>query len=264
MLAADVAACAPAVAATDTMVQSAPVSTDAYTTPAAVVFVDGEIAELDVFLESIPESSEIVLLNPDRDAIEQISATLANRQGVQSIHLIGHGQAGQIAFGDQVVDSNLLAARQPEVRAWSHALAQGADILIYGCDSGQGTAGYDFASLLANLTGADVAASTDTTGNVRDGGDWDLERHIGSIETAVVLDQFTRRNISMTLPVTIRAAGATGEESFDLQINQQTVATFNNVGGDADAGVFETFTYCLLYTSPSPRDLSTSRMPSSA
>ena len=26
----------------------------------------------------------------------------------------------------------------------------------------------------------------------------------------------------------------------------------------------ETFTGCLLYTSPSPRDLSTSRMPSSA
>ena len=27
---------------------------------------------------------------------------------------------------------------------------------------------------------------------------------------------------------------------------------------------FFVFTYCLLYTSPSPRDLSTSRMPSSA
>ena len=29
-------------------------------------------------------------------------------------------------------------------------------------------------------------------------------------------------------------------------------------------GVIENYTYCLLYTSPSPRDLSTSRMPSSA
>ena len=31
-----------------------------------------------------------------------------------------------------------------------------------------------------------------------------------------------------------------------------------------DAGRCDTYTTCLLYTSPSPRDLSTSRMPSSA
>jgi parallel beta-helix repeat protein len=47
----------------------------------------------------------------------------------------------------------------------------------------------------------------------------------------------------MTLPITIRAAGTTGQETFELQINEQVVATFNNVGGDASAGVFETFTY---------------------
>ena len=29
-------------------------------------------------------------------------------------------------------------------------------------------------------------------------------------------------------------------------------------------GIIEQLTFCLLYTSPSPRDLSTSRMPSSA
>ena len=44
---------------------------------------------------------------------------------------------------------------------------------------------------------------------------------------------------------------------------------YDNDGGDCDAGGTTTTTggdcnVCLLYTSPSPRDLSTSRMPSSA
>ena len=42
---------------------------------------------------------------------------------------------------------------------------------------------------------------------------------------------------------------------------------YNDLNGDECADVDETITYtftCLLYTSPSPRDLSTSRMPSSA
>ena len=34
--------------------------------------------------------------------------------------------------------------------------------------------------------------------------------------------------------------------------------------GDADGAAYEQYLTCLLYTSPSPRDLSTSRMPSSA
>ena len=44
-------------------------------------------------------------------------------------------------------------------------------------------------------------------------------------------------------------------------------ATLEAVNIDQDAGDFtypEDYEHCLLYTSPSPRDLSTSRMPSSA
>ena len=44
-------------------------------------------------------------------------------------------------------------------------------------------------------------------------------------------------------------------------IDERLIA--QNADGNWGASVFETET-CLLYTSPSPRDLSTSRMPSSA
>ncbi|BBO31529.1 carbohydrate-binding domain-containing protein [Lacipirellula parvula] len=43
--------------------------------------------------------------------------------------------------------------------------------------------------------------------------------------------------------VQVRAAGRTGEEQIQLQVAGQTVATFNNVGGNYATGQFVTFTY---------------------
>ena len=45
-----------------------------------------------------------------------------------------------------------------------------------------------------------------------------------------------------------------------------TTVTYASAGVDVEAGdrAVELMKGCLLYTSPSPRDLSTSRMPSSA
>ena len=54
------------------------------------------------------------------------------------------------------------------------------------------------------------------------------------------------------------------------EMNHNESVAWGGVGNDADFSVeeqvvlFLTWNGCLLYTSPSPRDLSTSRMPSSA
>ncbi|MEG3894105.1 MULTISPECIES: DUF4347 domain-containing protein [unclassified Microcoleus] len=45
------------------------------------------------------------------------------------------------------------------------------DILLYGCEVAQGDKGNNFISKLSELTGADVAASEDLTGNAKLGGD---------------------------------------------------------------------------------------------
>ncbi len=47
----------------------------------------------------------------------------------------------------------------------------------------------------------------------------------------------------LMLAVAISAAGATGEESLALQIDGQTVQTWNDIGGDFNNGVFPTLTY---------------------
>jgi hypothetical protein len=69
------------------------------------------------------------------------------------------------------------------------ALTADADILVYGCNFGQGTIGQVAATKLTELTGADVAASIDNTGHAPRGGDWELELQTGTIETQLLVSQ---------------------------------------------------------------------------
>ena len=62
-----------------------------------------------------------------------------------------------------------------------------ADILVYGCDFAGGNAGELAVSTLAQITGADIAASHDITGNEQLGGDWDLETTTGVIEAETLI-----------------------------------------------------------------------------
>ena len=65
--------------------------------------------------------------------------------------------------------------------------------MIYGCNFGEGEAGQAAAVRLAELTGADIAASDDLTGSTELGGDWDLEVQTGTIETVVAFNAEVRQ-----------------------------------------------------------------------
>jgi hypothetical protein len=81
----------------------------------------------------------------------------------------------------------MIDAYSDELSAIGRALAEDADILVYGCHFGQGAGGKLASRLLAALSGADIAASDDLTGARVLGGDWELEVHTGPIETAIAL-----------------------------------------------------------------------------
>ena len=62
--------------------------------------------------------------------------------------------------------------------------------------------------------------------------------------------------------LTLLASPAIAEDVTSLTV---TIEGISKVQGTINLGLFDEAGYtCLLYTSPSPRDLSTSRMPSSA
>jgi hypothetical protein len=70
---------------------------------------------------------------------------------------------------------------QGEVAGWGRSLSADADILLYGCSVASTLDGRLFVERLGSLTQADVAASTDATGQ---GGDTDLEFQQGQVTAA--------------------------------------------------------------------------------
>jgi hypothetical protein len=88
----------------------------------------------------------------------------------------------------------------------SDALAENADLLIYGCDFAAGETGAAAAEAFAAATGADVAASTDATGHALRGGDWELEYSTGRIETSGVATA-SLQETGMACSATSRSTG---------------------------------------------------------
>ncbi|WP_341674836.1 cadherin domain-containing protein [Niveibacterium sp. SC-1] len=152
-----------------------------------IVFVDARVEGADQLINALQANQpqrllEVHMLAAGQDAFAQIDAVLEGRHDIGALHLIGHGEAGQITLGDGAVDRASLLAHQRDLGQWGQALRHDGDILVYGCDTGAGSEGLAWTQTLAQLTGADVAASTDLTGSAALGGNWTLEREIGHLD----------------------------------------------------------------------------------
>ena len=165
---------------------------EAQTRAHEVIFVDPAVEAYDALVsqalrkrggpDAAPINVEVVVLDAASDGVTQISQWLAQRRDLQAIHLVSHGNAGVLQLGTTTLDGQSIDGYSAALTGWRTALADGADLLVYGCDVAEGTKGADFVVRLATLTGADVAASTNATGSAAQGGDWQLEMATGRIE----------------------------------------------------------------------------------
>ena len=151
-----------------------------------IVFVDTNVKNYETLIDGLNRNVEVVLIGADEDGVERISNTLNGREDVSAIHIISHGDAGEVFLGNTKLTSDNLFAYHDTLKAWGESLSQDADILIYGCNVGQDS---QFVADFAELTGADVAASDDITGAERLSGDHILEIKSGQVEALEVLDQ---------------------------------------------------------------------------
>ncbi|HEX6361391.1 MAG TPA: DUF4347 domain-containing protein, partial [Albitalea sp.] len=159
-----------------------------------IVFVDPGVPGWEALVADLRAADpgerdlEVVVLDPAGDGIAQVSAALAERDGIDAIHLVSHGRPGAMVLAGSTLDAATIDAHAGHLSAWRDALGEEADILVYGCDVAGNADGEALVRRIAALTGADVAASTDATGSALQGGDWDLEHQAGRIETAVALE----------------------------------------------------------------------------
>jgi hypothetical protein len=146
----------------------------------SLLFIDAAIDDSQLFAQGVAAATEVHWLQPGLDAIDQITQTLLGRSGIASLQIMSHGQAGGIQLGTSWLNSQTLTNAAAAIQSWGTAFTTGADILLYGCNVAQGAVGQAFVQQLAQVTGADVAASNDVTGQ---GGNWQLEVQTGTIES---------------------------------------------------------------------------------
>jgi glucose/arabinose dehydrogenase len=102
------------------------------------------------------------------------------------------------------------------------------------------------AVVLDGVTAQAEAPTTFTTGFAIAG----QGRQIGRFSTEILYYNGYFQFAAPGSVIDVKAAGRSGEERVELQIAGQTVATFNNVGGNFTNGTFQTFAYVHPTTVP--------------
>ena len=154
-----------------------------------VVFVDPNVANFEALVSGVHPAAEVIVLNPTGDGLQQIADYLSDISDVDAVHIVSHGEAGSVSLGGMTLDLAAIDARSGTLAQIGDALNADADILFYGCDVAAGDTGAAFVSALAEATGADIAASTNDTGDANQGGDWVLESETGAIEAEIAVNE---------------------------------------------------------------------------
>lgn len=213
--------------------------TDVATEPEApsrteVVFVDSRVDDPAAFGT---DGREVVVIAADQDGLSQIAGALDGRTSIDAIHIVSHGGDGYLSLGSTSITADSLRTADPAtLQLIGQALTEEGDILIYACDYAAGEAGLEAMQLIADLTGADVAASSDATGHESLGGDWTLEQSTGAIETAELapLAWMNALDFSFTGAGTVGALGMAN----NIMGAGVTVVSATYQGGATQSGTF--------------------------
>ena len=165
------------------------------------------------------------------------------------MHIISHGSDGEIQLGNTSLNAETLADNNLDIALWANAFSEDGDILIYGCNLAETELGQSLVNDLSELTLADVAASDDLTGDVDQGGDWELEFNTGTVEAEVAVSEQLQNNWSSTLAITEDTTSTGTSASGDFSISHTTSGTDRlmlvsvSITQDAGSGTVSSITY---------------------
>lgn len=184
-----------------------------------VAFVDITVSDYQTLVDGVGEGVEVYLVS----SMDDINSILKNEMNIDAIHILSHGNTGEISVGNDVLNQNTLSNFDEVLQSMKSSLNENGDILLYGCNVASDGTGQEFIDLLSSETQADVAASNDVTGNSNVNGDWDLEIETGSIETStIVVENYSSRLADVTY---------TENDSATLVANNVTISSGTNFSG---------------------------------
>lgn len=196
-----------------------------------LVIINSSVQDAQKIIDALGENTDVLFLESGTDALDAINDYLdANGIKYDAIHIVSHGNAGYFVLNGEIIDAQSVAN---DPASWANIgkhLTNDGDIMIYGCNVAGNLDGQMLVSQIASLTGADVAASVDSTGV---NGNWDLEYSIGVID-----NQFLNVN-DYRYSLASYQVGGNGGKDFNTQFNAALTA------GDAGAEFLFTTNYTI-------------------
>lgn len=191
-----------------------------------IIFIDSNVQNYAQLINGVSEGTEVVVLDGNKDGLQQIADYLNGRSGIDAIHIVSHGSLGQITLGAVTLDQAALSEQAATLSVVGQALTDTGDIFLYGCYVGQAQQGQSFVDEFSLLTGADVAASTDMTSGGQAGGNWVLEYQTGEVVSTLDLTSiwsgYAGTLVSIPSNITIDFAGDGFVDSADHGSNVYT------------------------------------------
>ncbi|MDP4276260.1 MAG: DUF4347 domain-containing protein, partial [Bacteroidota bacterium] len=147
-----------------------------------VVIIDTELGDYKVLENDFSKGAKVQYFDPQAGIIGSIENALKENAPVKSLHIITHGTPGGISLSYDFLNEAIARENSEKLASLKGYFANGADILIYGCNVASSEEGKQFVNYLSDILSVDVAASTDITGNSNVGGNWNLEYKKGKVE----------------------------------------------------------------------------------
>ena len=154
----------------------------------SLVFIDTNVEDYHSLVAGVKPETEAILLDSTSDGVAQITAALAGRTGIKTVHVVSHGSPGAIRIGNTQLSLDTIEQYRSQLQQWRDALDEDVDLLLYGCNVAAGERGLTYLERLKDLVGVEIAASTHLTGSAAKGGDWDLEVTTGKIDAAIAFE----------------------------------------------------------------------------
>ncbi len=152
-----------------------------------IVFIEGSVPDAQLLAAAVAPGVHVVILDPDEDGVQQIATYLTSHdiQNLSAISIVSDGADGEIQLGNTALSASNVAAYQQQLAEIGAALQPGGDLLLYGCDVAQSSAGNAFLGDLAAATGvANIAAASHVVGTAAEGGSFNLDVDLGTAATA--------------------------------------------------------------------------------
>ena len=236
-----------------------------------IAFIGSDIPDSQTLISGIKKGIETARLDPNCDAIAQITQTLKGKK-YSAIHIICHGAPGHLQLGNTALNIETLPQYTFEIQQWRESLSAEASILLYGCNVAQSVgaagptdlriidnsnkpaptppSGNQFLTQLHQLTGAFLVANPNPTGNSERGGTWKL--------TSFIPPSPTQPQLALTETALKTYSGILGfapKVDFPTGGNDLRAVTVGDINGDGSPDVavghrFSNIISILLNTTP--------------